>query len=133
MWFPLMYHGVDTFVGALREKVMLANYAYQKMKEMIFVDVGPEPELTLFVFRFNGVGIYKEDRRHDSDIINSFNADMKQAFDEDGKIFLTTTMLDGRLWFRVCVLSVRTHQNHMDSLLDMVQSRYERRCMELKQ
>ena len=133
MWFPLMYHGVDTFVGALREKVMLANYAYQKMKEMIFVDVGPEPELTLFVFRFNGVGIYEEDRRHDSDIINTFNADMKQAFDEDGKIFLTTTMLDGRLWFRVCVLSVRTHQNHMDSLLDMVQSRYERRCMELKQ
>ena len=126
MWLPLMYHGVDAFVGALREKVALAKHAYNKMKTMKFIDVGPEPALTLFVFRYNGVDTHSENEgRHD--IANGLNEEMKRVFDDDGRVYLSTTIMNGRLWFRVCVLGIRTHQKNIDTLLSMVESHYRQR------
>jgi len=120
MWFPLLYHGVDRFADALREKVILTRYAYNKMKKMNFIDVGPNPPLTVFIFRFNGRGIYDDNKLKDIKYINLLNKEMREAFQDDGRVYLTNTVLDGEYWIRVAVLGIRTHKKDMDTLLEMV-------------
>ncbi len=44
MWLPLVLLGVAPFRAALEEKLLLARYAHQRLREAGF-SVGPEPEL----------------------------------------------------------------------------------------
>ena len=36
---------------------------------------------------------------------------------EDGKLFMSTTTLDGIFWLRIAILSFRTHIDHIKLLL----------------
>ena len=49
---------------------------------------------------------------------------MNLAFQEDGRAFLTSTELDGDLWMRVVVLSIRTHKKEIDDMIDMIEKQY---------
>ena len=109
IWLPLLYHGVDTFTDALREKRSLVMYAYSKLEELEFIQLGPKPHLTVFVFRHNGKGIQsklqggEKNDIGDDVILNGLNMKLKALFEDDGRVYLTSTELDGCVWLRVAV------------------------------
>ncbi len=113
MWLPLKLHGVKRFRDALDEKQLLAQYLWQKMSSMDEIEVGPEPQLSIFMFRW-------KPKSGDS---NALNRELHHMILKDGRIFLSRTEVDGLYFFRVAILSVRTHKKEVDELLNTVQEK----------
>ncbi|KYG74361.1 glutamate/tyrosine decarboxylase-like PLP-dependent enzyme [Roseivirga ehrenbergii] len=110
MWLPLKLHGIGPFKACLEEKMELAQYFYTKIKAMGF-EVGPAPVLSTVIFRF---------LPKDKDA-NEFNAAIVKAIHQDGRIFISSTTLNGQFYMRVAVLSFRTHKKEIDLLLEIIE------------
>ena len=112
MWLPLQLFGVSVFRKALEEKKLLCQYFYQKIQELGF-DVGPDPELSVCIYRFaDGI-----------DDKNKFNAELIKAVQNDGRIYISSTTIDGVFWLRLAVLVFRTHKKTIDELLYILEKK----------
>lgn len=106
MWISLQLLGVAPFRAALDEKVLLCRYFYKEIQNLGF-EVGPKPELSIAIFRY----IPK------SGNANEFNLKLVNQIMQDGRIFVSSTTLDGECWMRFAVLSFRTHLKQVDMAL----------------
>jgi len=109
IWLPLKLHGIEPFRDCLDEKIWLTRYFYKKVQELGF-EVGPEPELTVAAFRYNKSG---EDN-------NAINKKLLERVHKDGRVFISSTTLDGQFWMRIAVLSFRTRKWHLDVILELL-------------
>lgn len=110
MWLPLKLHGIEPFRDGLDEKIWLTRYFYEKVQKLGF-DVGPEPELTVAAFRYN---------KPDADN-NKINKKLLERIHNDGRVFISSTTLDGQFWMRIAVLSFRTRKWHLDVILELLE------------
>jgi aromatic-L-amino-acid/L-tryptophan decarboxylase len=113
MWFPLQLHGVAPFKACLQEKLVLSHYFYEQISKLGF-ETGPQPDLTVSIFRYPG----------DED--NRLNQQLISAIHEDGRVFLSSTMINGKLWLRCAVVGHRTHKSEIDLALQMIKEIRER-------
>ena len=116
LWLPLKLIGVAPFRAMLSEKLLLARYAWERLKSTPGFEVGPEPELSIFVFRYIDV-------EGDAD---EFNRRLVEALRRDGTIFLTSTLIDNVYMLRLCILSYRTHIDTIDLALDVIRREAEK-------
>jgi aromatic-L-amino-acid/L-tryptophan decarboxylase len=121
MWLPMQLFGLKPFKAALKEKHLLTRYFYTRIKELRF-EVGPEPELSVAIYR------YSSDDIDD----NIFNKALTKAVQDDGRIFISSTMIDGVFWMRIAVLCFRTHLREIDLLLEMLERNRDRLLLSLK-
>ena len=110
MWLPLQLLGTKPFKAALKEKILLAQYFYHKIQNLGF-QTGPFPELSVLIFRY----LPEEGEA------NYFNATLIEAVKEDGRVFLSSTTINGVFWIRLAVLSFRTHLQTIDTCLEVLQ------------
>lgn len=113
LWLPLKLFGLHPFRASLEEKLYLARYFYNEMKSLEGYELGPEPELSVAMFRY--VAIEGE--------ANPFNKKLIQAIQKDGRIFLSSTTINGIFWIRVAVVIFRTHLAEIDLLLAIIQEK----------
>jgi glutamate/tyrosine decarboxylase-like PLP-dependent enzyme len=113
MWIPLKLHGVQRFRDALEEKQLLAKYLWDKMNLLSEIEMGPAPQLSIFMFRWNPK----------KDDVNELNKELHKSILKDGRFFLSTTEIDGTFYFRVAILSVRTHVEEVNELLGVIQAK----------
>jgi aromatic-L-amino-acid/L-tryptophan decarboxylase len=113
IWLPLQLHGVGPFKACLREKIALSDYFYQEVKKLGF-ETGPQPDLTVSIFRLSG------------DADNSINQKLVDAIHEDGRVFLSSTTIKGKLWLRCAVVSHRTHKEEIDLALQMLKENVQK-------
>lgn len=106
MWLPLKLYGEQVFGDYLDEKLYLAYYLYQQLISIGY-KVLCEPDLSVVVFRL-------EIKGHESDVLNKFVLDYIK---NDGRIFISSTILDNKLTLRAAILSFRTHKEEIDLLL----------------
>jgi glutamate/tyrosine decarboxylase-like PLP-dependent enzyme len=109
MWLPLVLLGVRPFRAALEEKLLLARY-FQARVEAAGFEVGPPPELSIATYRWLPPGASLEEA-------NRFNQALVNATHRDGRVFLSSTMLDGRFTLRMAALAFRTHRRTIDLAL----------------
>jgi glutamate/tyrosine decarboxylase-like PLP-dependent enzyme len=107
MWLPLQLHGVAPFKACLQEKLLLSNYFYEQIGKMGF-ETGPQPDLTVSIFRYP----------NDED--NHINQQLIDAIHEDGRVFLSSTVIKGKLWLRCAVVAHRTHQKEIELALQVI-------------
>jgi len=112
MWLPLVLLGTRPFEAALDEKLLLARYFYAEIAKLGF-ELGPPPELSVVTFRWAppGVGL---------DETNQINQRIVDALRRDGRIFLSSTLLDGRFTQRLVALAFRTHRRTIDLTLRLL-------------
>jgi len=99
----------------LSEKLLLTRYAYEKIKSLDGFEVGPEPELSIFVFRYTDVND-----------MNAFNKKLIAALRDDGTIFLSSTLIDDDYMLRFAILSYRTHIDTVDLAIDVIEGQVEK-------
>ena len=51
---------------------------------------------------------------------NELNKKLVEIVKKDGRVFISSTKLDGVFWLRLAVLSFRTHKYHMDVTLELL-------------
>ncbi len=106
MWLPLVQLGTRPFQAALDEKLLLARYFHREIEALGF-EVGPPPDLSIVTYRWAppGAGLAR---------VNEMNQAIIDGVRRDGRIFLSSTMLDGRFTLRLAVLAFRTHRWTID-------------------
>ena len=109
MWLPLILLGTEPFRAALEEKLLLARYFYREVQTLGF-EVGPEPDLSIVTFRWAPAGASLER-------VNQINQAIVDGVRRDGRVFLSSTMLDGKFTLRLAVLGFRTHRAMIDLAL----------------
>ena len=110
LWLSLKLLGIQPFRAALEEKLLLARYFYDRVRELDRVEVGPPPDLSVVPFRWRP-------KTSDPD---AFNQRLLNAVRRDGRVLLTSTRLNGQFWIRLAVLCAATHQEHVDLALDIL-------------
>lgn len=112
LWLPLQLLGLKPFRACLEEKIMLARYFYSEVKKMGF-EMGPYPDLSVASYRF----IPK------TGDANAFNKRMMEEMVKDGRVFISSTMLEDRFMLRLAVLSFRTHLSTINILLEQLREK----------
>ena len=101
VWFPLVLHGVAAFREALDEKLDLTGRIDGALRDDPHVEVGWDPELTVVAFRMRG-----GDEAATRELLARINASKR--------VFLSSTLIRGAYWLRVCIVSHRTHADRID-------------------
>ncbi len=109
MWLPLQLYGIAPFKAALEEKILLCRYFYEEIQKLGF-EVGPYPTLSVCTYR------YVPTQQNDA---NAFNTRLLDWVKTDGRIFVSSTTIDGVYWMRVAILCFRTHLREVDMLLEV--------------
>ena len=111
LWLPLLLHGVAPFRANLDEKLDLARAAAEELRALPGFELVSEPTLSLFAFRLAPAGL-------EPDAVDRLNRRLLERVNARGRVYLTATRLGGRYVLRICVLSFRTHEEHMRHALD---------------
>jgi len=112
MWLPLKLYGAEVFSNYLEEKLTLTGYLYKELVALGFTIVC-EPALTVIAFRYEC-----NDRNSDG-----LNKALLNHILEDGRVFISSTSLNGQFTLRAAILSFRTHKKEIDLLLQLLNSK----------
>jgi aromatic-L-amino-acid decarboxylase len=112
MWLPLVLLGLKPFRAALTEKLLLARYFRQEIEARGF-EVGPPPDLSIVTFRWARLGASLEQQNRDNEAI-------VDRVRRDGRVFLSSTLLDGRFTLRMAALGFRTHRRTIDLAIQIL-------------
>ena len=110
LWLPLQLFGLAPFRACLSEKIWLARYFYERVTEIPFMEVGPYPELSVVLFRMAPEG----------GDANRLNQELVTRVQEDGRVFLSSTHIEGVQWLRLAVLAFRTRKATVDLALEVL-------------
>jgi glutamate/tyrosine decarboxylase-like PLP-dependent enzyme len=111
IWLPLKLFGLEPFRASLAEKIWLARYFHVRLQQLDGFEPGPWPDLSITTFRWRPE--HPESER--------LNRRLLEAVHRDGKVFITSTRIDGTFTLRLAVLNFRTHRETVDYLLDLLE------------
>jgi aromatic-L-amino-acid decarboxylase len=111
LWLPMMLHGAGAWREQLGEKLRLAREAYETLAADARFDVLEEPQLSVVAFRLRTPGKSGEEA-------DALNAELLQRVNARKRVFMSSTVLHGRLTLRICVLSFRTHEDRVRDAVD---------------
>jgi aromatic-L-amino-acid/L-tryptophan decarboxylase len=75
--------------------------------------VGPEPDLSVVTYRWAPPGVGMEEA-------NRLNHAIVDGVRRDGRVFLSSTRLDGRFTLRMAALQFRTHRRIVDLAVEVL-------------
>ena len=104
LWLPLQIAGVAAFRAAQSEKLALARYFHARLSELDGFDAGPEPQLSVVAFRY----------LPKSGDVDQFNERLIHHIQQEGRVMLSGTRVDGSFRLRCAILCFRTHLEHVD-------------------
>jgi aromatic-L-amino-acid decarboxylase len=115
LWLPLKLLGIAPFKAALEEKLLLAKYFYEKIKNTKGFEVLLEPQLSVIVFRYIP----------ETGDANDFNQRVVEEIHKDGRIFFSSTTIHGQFMLRLAILSFRTHLDTIDLALEIIMEKVD--------
>lgn len=113
VWLSVKLFGAARLRAAIAEKRRLAVEAAERIARVPGVTVVAPPQLSLFAFHLAGRG-------GSMDTDNRVTRELIDRIRERGKVMLTGCTIDGRFLARVCILSFRTRQEQVDTLVEQV-------------
>lgn len=119
LWLPLKLFGLKPFRASLSEKILLARYFYDEISKKDFsslngkFELGPKPDLSIVVFRF---------LPNDGDA-NKFNLKIIDELQKDGRLFLSSTNINGIVYLRLAIISFRTHLEEINLVIELLESK----------
>jgi aromatic-L-amino-acid decarboxylase len=113
LWLPLHLHGVAAFRATLDAQLDLAEHAAAALAADRNLCVPLTPELSVVVFRCTAAGAAAADE-------DALTEAVVAAVNAEGRVFLSSTRLDGRYVGRICVLNHRVGVSHVQCAVDAI-------------
>jgi aromatic-L-amino-acid/L-tryptophan decarboxylase len=111
VWLCVKLFGAAAFRDAIGEKRALTVDAWHRVAALPGIVIDAEPELSLFAFHLTWPGASQADE-------DAATRALMQKTTGRGRVMVTGCTAHGRALGRVCVLSFRTHQDQIDSLIE---------------
>lgn len=113
VWLTIKTFGAARIRAAIAEKRALAVDAADRIAQIPGVVMAARPQLSLFAFHLAWPGSTREQENHAT-------RELVDGVAKRARVFLTGCSTDGRYLARVCVLSFRTRQAHIDACVEDV-------------
>jgi aromatic-L-amino-acid decarboxylase len=113
LWLPLKMHGVAPFRRQLDEKIDLARWAADQLKQLPGIEIVAEPQLSTLAFRRVRPGM-------DEPALTRLNRDLLDRVNARQRVLLSPTMLGERFVIRICIVSFRTHADRVAEAVTIV-------------
>lgn len=110
MWFAINSLGLKTFRTVLERNLELAQYVYDQLKAIPELKV-LDPQLSTVAFRRVGAT---------QDEANANTAQLNKEMDEDERVCLSSTTIDGYKYIRICICNYRDHLSEIKLCLEEV-------------
>jgi glutamate/tyrosine decarboxylase-like PLP-dependent enzyme len=107
LWLPLQIAGIAAFRAAQSEKLALARYLHARLSELGGFDPGPEPQLSVVAFRY----------LPKSGDVDQFNERLIHHIQQEARVMLSGTRVEGSFRLRCAILCFRTHLEHVDEAI----------------
>jgi len=114
-WLPIKLFGMDAFRDCLDEKLDLARWAADRLREIPGMTIVCEPRLSLTAFRLEPAGMAEDE-------LDALNRAILERVNGRQNVYLTATRVAGRFSLRICVLSFRTHMDRMEQCIDDIRA-----------
>jgi len=121
LWLPLKLLGLGPFRAALEEKLLLARYFRNEVARLGF-EVGPPPELSIVTYRWvPDQGLPSDPMAREAELTR-INQGIVDAVRKDGRVFLSSTLLNDKFTLRLVALAFRTHRRSIDQALSLLRT-----------
>jgi aromatic-L-amino-acid decarboxylase len=112
LWTALRSHGADAFRTAITGNLILAQTLARLVREQPRLELLVEsPQLSVVPFRF-----VPDQPGTDLDALNMRLA---RALQSDGRVYVTSAVVDGRACLRPCIVNFRTTEEDIRALVDL--------------
>jgi len=111
LWFSVKHHGLAAFKAAIEEKLLLTKYAETRLRDIDGICVLADPELSVVAFRVDNA---------DQKRSNELTEKLLHNILAEGVVHMSSTVIEGLLFIRICILSFRSHQEHIDALIKCI-------------
>ena len=111
LWFLLRAHGLDGLRQMIRSHVGWSAALAERLRAEPGFEIVTEPMLSLFSFR------HLSDMTDD---VDAYNLRLVNEINDDGRIYLTQTRVDGRVAIRFQVGQFETRQEDVEAAFDVI-------------
>ncbi|RVD68829.1 aspartate aminotransferase family protein, partial [Mesorhizobium sp. M4A.F.Ca.ET.029.04.2.1] len=111
LWFLLRAHGLEGLRAMIRNHVAWSEGLARRLAGEADFDIVTEPMLSLFSFRHKG-GAGADSDEHNLRLVNAIN--------DDGRIYLTQTKVDGRVAIRFQAGQFEATADDIDAAFDVI-------------
>ena len=111
LWFLLRAHGLEGLRAMIRNHVALSEGLASRLASQPGFEIVTEPMLSLFTFRHQG-----RDERE----IDEHNLRLVNAINDDGRIYLTQTRVDGQVAIRFQAGQFETTEADVETAFDAI-------------
>jgi len=118
IWMALKLYGEQMFQHALSEKLLLADYCYEKLSRVPVLKIIEKNDLSILGFR------YEHPQRTEQ--CDQDTRDLLKRINMHPEVFLSSTVIDDHFVIRIAVLSFRTHFLQIEKLIQIICSETEK-------
>jgi aromatic-L-amino-acid decarboxylase len=113
VWLPIKLHGLAAFREALDEKLDLARALFEGIRDAPGIVIPWEPELSVVAFRLEPPSATATEAE-------AATRELLERINASKRVFLSSTMIGGRMLLRACIVSHRTHRDRIDEAVRII-------------
>ncbi len=118
LWLAFRAHGAPQFREAIAQNLREADLLYRTAAAAEdFETMVEPPQLSIVPIRHTPVGVSDLDAHNDA---------LAKAIQADGRVYLASALIDGRVWLRPCFVNFRTTEDDVLAILDVARELGER-------
>ena len=118
LWLAFRAHGAPQFREAIAQNLREADLLYRTAGAADdFETMAEPPQLSIVPIRHAPAGVADLDAHNDA---------LAKAIQADGRVYLASALIDGRVWLRPCFVNFRTTEDDVLAILDVARELGER-------
>ena len=114
VWMSFKAYGAEQFAAMIDKDIAAADYLATRIREAKDFELVSSGELAIVCFRYIRQGSLDETS------LDRLNAQLLEALERDGRLFITGTKLKGRQVIRACIINHRIQNADIDVMLEII-------------
>ncbi|MEO8576068.1 MAG: aspartate aminotransferase family protein, partial [Gemmatimonadales bacterium] len=117
VWLALRHVGRAGYVKMIGDDCELARAMFDAVKASEYLDA-VSCELSITTFAFVPPGLPHDDRR--SDYLNELNTELLSELQQNGEVYFSNAVVNGRFLLRACIVNFRTTAEDVRKSVEIV-------------
>jgi glutamate/tyrosine decarboxylase-like PLP-dependent enzyme len=118
VWAAMRYFGLDGYRSLIEHDLSLARHLTQRVRDEPDLELWAPQGLSIVCFR-----IVPAELRDADDRLDALNRAALRDLQLSGRGFFSSTILNGRVWLRACIVNPRATEADLDAVLGEVRAR----------
>ena len=112
VWMTIKTYGINKIINAIQNDIEMTKYAYQIVTASNDFKAINKPELSIFCFQYIG--------KTNDNKLNTLNKKIIELIEEDGRIFLSGTLINNTNVLRINCINHRRKKSDIDFLFKIL-------------